>query len=119
MKYILAILVIILQPISAYAVDVFSANGFTCVNLDTFVKCEGRFPGTRGMFAAIGKEPLTILYADSPKSYSYQSFTGCLLESSEGKVVATNRQGMRKAFRGIEGVGDFCKASREQDTEVK
>ena len=111
MKYILVILVIILQPISAYAADVISANGFTCINSDTIVKCEGRFPGTRGMFAAIGKEPLTILYGDSPNSYSYESFTGCLLESSEGRVIATNRQGMKKEFQGIEGVGRFCKDS--------
>ncbi len=114
MKSILIIAAIVLLPLSSFAQEAYSVNGFTCGKKENTVSCRGQFPGVKGTFGAIGTYSVIVQYERDGRDYQYDSHQGCLLVGDQKKreLRMTNRKGKSATFTSIKKAMDFCKVAK-------
>lgn len=111
---VIALACILSIPVSAHAVGVVSANGFTCTATaagnNSLVECSGSFPGVTGLFGGTGYQIAHIEYSpDNKRRYFYMSETGCLImNAADGRAVAIDRSGGKKQFGGFMEAMEWC-----------
>jgi len=113
MRYILIAVAVIVLPLSAFAQEAYSVNGFKCNKTKNTVLCEGSFPGVKGTFGAIGTYSVIVTYELDKKDYQYNSAEGCLVVGDQRKqeLTSTNRNGKSKTFKSPRAAMDFCNVS--------
>jgi len=114
MKYLLIVIAVALLPLSAFAQEVYSANGFKCNKNETLVMCGGKFPNVRGTFGAIGASSVIIKYEYQNYDFQYDSLQGCLIigNREKKKIEVTNRKGKKKTFKSAKKAMNFCRAAK-------
>ena len=114
MKYILIAVAIVVLPLSAFAQEAYSVNGFTCKKNDNTVSCSGQFPNVKGTFGAIGTYSVIVQYELDGRDYQYDSHNGCLLVGDQKKreLRMTNRKGKSETFKSIKSAMEFCKVGK-------
>jgi len=99
---------LLLGPSAAWALPVFSVNGFSCSKLGVSVTCKGPIPGGKDSLTATGHNlvylTMDVFQGGLPTRYTYFSDTGCLVGytfGTEGKpisAVAVHRSGQKASF---------------------
>lgn len=81
---------------------VVSANGFTCTQVGSGVNCKGAFKALDKnlMLSASGNQMVSLSAQKKDKTYSYNSQTGCLCETSKSSIKCTNEAGKTQNFKG-------------------
>ncbi len=115
MKSILIIVAIVCMPLSTFAIEAVSANGFTCTqqqapNKRALVECIGQFPGVTGIFAGTGYDLVHVEYSpDNKRRFFFMSETGCLiLNANDNTALATDRSGTKKQFTAFLDAMNWC-----------
>jgi hypothetical protein len=93
---------------TAWALPVYSVNGFNCSRLGMTVTCKGPIPGGKDSLTATGHNlvylTMDVYQNGFPTRYTYFSDTGCLVGytfGTEGKpvsAVAVHRNGQKASF---------------------
>ncbi|MBN1283366.1 MAG: hypothetical protein JXA24_06315 [Proteobacteria bacterium] len=136
MRIVFALLAAALMVVAsgpAQAIEVVSANGFTCTQQPapgnrSLVECIGQFPGVAGLFAGTGYDIVHVEYSpDNKKRYFFMSETGCLiLNASDNTALATDRSGTKKQFPAFMDAMGWCygggqpaPAPKQQPSQVR